>query len=281
MCIIVVKPAGVEFPTWKTLKNCFDANPDGAGFMYNNGNGDVSIEKGFMTWSAFRKAVKLLKRRITNDTNVVMHFRIATHGEVSRECCHPFPLSNKIEKLRMTETDCNVGIAHNGIIHGRKTSKLKSDTMDYIQNFLHPLYKLNRGFYQNKASENIIEETIDGSRLAIIDGKGSLKMYGRWYSDFGCYFSNTSYEGIPRISPYSSASNGAWSEWWDEYDDDDVDWKDPYSYGSFLPSKKKETTKTVTIGPAPCEGCDICQYRGECVENGEWFCYNTKVTYIR
>jgi len=30
MCIIAVKPAGVEWPTWNTLRQCWERNPDGA-----------------------------------------------------------------------------------------------------------------------------------------------------------------------------------------------------------------------------------------------------------
>ena len=33
MCIIVAKNAGIPMPSTEILRNCFDNNPDGAGFM--------------------------------------------------------------------------------------------------------------------------------------------------------------------------------------------------------------------------------------------------------
>lgn len=193
MCIIAVKPAGIEWPTWKTLQTCFEHNSDGAGYMYNDDEGNVVISKGYMSWQDFKKAIKMLKRRCTDDTAVVMHFRIKTHGEVSRECCHPFPLDFKLDELRKVENVCNIGIAHNGIISGRNTTPLKSDTMDYIMNYLYNIYALNRDFYKLPIADELITSSISGSRLCIMDGAGKLKMYGQWHSEDGCYYSNTSY----------------------------------------------------------------------------------------
>ena len=44
MCIIIEKPKYAKTPSRKVLKNCWDNNPDGAGYMYNAG-GKVYIYK--------------------------------------------------------------------------------------------------------------------------------------------------------------------------------------------------------------------------------------------
>ena len=49
MCVIVTKEINQKMPSKETLKQCFLANPDGCGFMYNYEN-EVYIEKGFMTF---------------------------------------------------------------------------------------------------------------------------------------------------------------------------------------------------------------------------------------
>jgi hypothetical protein len=53
MCIIVYKPKGIELPKEDILKNCFDNNADGAGYMYAH-KGKVLIHKGFMDWEDFK-----------------------------------------------------------------------------------------------------------------------------------------------------------------------------------------------------------------------------------
>ena len=51
MCIIIAKqPNGIV--TEDTLHHCWNANDDGAGFMYAKHN-QLHIEKGFMKWDSF------------------------------------------------------------------------------------------------------------------------------------------------------------------------------------------------------------------------------------
>lgn len=133
MCIIAYKPAGAKFPSKSTIKTMFRNNPDGAGFMYAAPDG-VHIVKGLMSVSAFMQALSQIK----HDTSipVVMHFRIATHGGYSESMTQPFPLSNKNKRLRALNTICDVGIAHNGIIHMCNDAKKISDTAMFIRDYM-------------------------------------------------------------------------------------------------------------------------------------------------
>ena len=56
MCIAILKKNGHEISK-QTLKNCFDSNPDGAGFMFAD-NGSLFIHKGFMNFDTFYKSYK-------------------------------------------------------------------------------------------------------------------------------------------------------------------------------------------------------------------------------
>lgn len=58
MCVAVYKPANVKTPSLDTLKRCWDANPDGAGFALRTGGDEYAIEihKGYMTWKQFKAA---------------------------------------------------------------------------------------------------------------------------------------------------------------------------------------------------------------------------------
>lgn len=194
MCIIVVKPAGHELPTWGVLEKCFKNNPDGAGFMYAK-DGLVHIRKGFMSFSEFRKEFREEKKHFDFvDSPVVFHFRIKTHGEVSKECCHPFPVSTDLERLRKTEMVVKFGAAHNGIISGRNTSPKKSDTMDYIMNVVAPLCKLSQDPTRDKNVKLILSDTLGGAnKFVLLDGDYGLLMVGNFIEDNGCYFSNSTY----------------------------------------------------------------------------------------
>ena len=54
MCIIIAKDKIGRLPKEEELKQAFDYNDDGAGFMYVE-NGKVVIDKGYMTYDSFIK----------------------------------------------------------------------------------------------------------------------------------------------------------------------------------------------------------------------------------
>jgi len=58
MCVVAIKNKGVAFPNDDSIKAMWDANSDGAGFMYALDN-KVFIEKGFMKLSDLNGAVAL------------------------------------------------------------------------------------------------------------------------------------------------------------------------------------------------------------------------------
>ena len=51
MCIIATKPKDISISK-ETLKNCFDNNQDGAGFIFAHDN-ILKIRKGFFTFEKF------------------------------------------------------------------------------------------------------------------------------------------------------------------------------------------------------------------------------------
>jgi hypothetical protein len=54
MCIIAFKPRKVHI-TRRILKNCWDGNDDGAGFMWAEDD-ELHIRKGYMTFKSFYRA---------------------------------------------------------------------------------------------------------------------------------------------------------------------------------------------------------------------------------
>ena len=194
MCIIAAKPAGIEMPHRDTIRNMWDANPDGAGLMYVE-NGKVQIEKGFMKYKSFVKALDRLEKKVdTKKTPIVMHFRIMTHGGVNPECTHPFPITDSIGALKKIRTSSDIGVAHNGIITSVAPRKGISDTMEYIATQLAPLKRALPKFYENKDARLLIQNAIE-SRMAFLTDKGKIYTIGDFFTDKGILYSNTSYKG--------------------------------------------------------------------------------------
>lgn len=191
MCVIAYKPEGINFPSVEILENCFENNPDGAGFMYVH-NKKVHIRKGFETFEAFSDALKKARKTTGDKTPYVMHFRIATQG-YERCMTHPFPLSDKMSDLKLLSAKTEVGVCHNGIISLTSDgAKEYSDTMKFITNFL-SLIITNHSWYKSEKTKQLIERLIQ-SRLAVLDKNGHCEVLGSgWVEDDGILYSNSSY----------------------------------------------------------------------------------------
>jgi hypothetical protein len=217
MCVIAYKPLNVAFPEERILKNCFENNSDGAGFMYTF-NGEVHIQKGYETFESFLSALNKARNMTGDKVPYVMHFRIATQG-YEKTMTHPFPLSSKMNNLKKLKVCCNIGVAHNGIIDLTSDgSHTYSDTMKFITDYLSDIIQ-SYEWYKNKRTCRLIEKLISGSRLAILDANGHCQLLGKgWEESKGVYFSNNSYAR----EPYHWGSKGHWNDdWWDDdnYDD--------------------------------------------------------------
>ena len=226
MCIAIYKPTEAEFPTKKTLQRCFEANPDGAGYMFAHRD-TVHIRKGFATFKAFWRDLRDIRAKVTDHTAFVLHFRIGTQGGIRPDCTHPFPLSRKMDDLRALRATADIGIAHNGIItltsnHYHKTITY-SDTMEFITRYASRLIK-SRDWHEDEDLRYLIEDLAD-SRLAILDGGGTCTLLGDgWREDGGVWYSNSSYLPTPTTpTAYTVTSDfraydysgGGWYDDWE------------------------------------------------------------------
>lgn len=232
MCVIAYKPLNVAFPEEQILKNCWDNNPDMGGFMYSF-NGKVHINKGYETFDSFLKALNKVREKCGDDIPYVLHFRISTQG-FDTACCQPFPLSGNMKNLKRPKVETNIGVAHNGIIGLTSDgSKDYSDTMKFITEYLVNIIR-SYDWHKDERTNKLIENLIEGSKLAILDKKGHCSMMGKgWIEDKGCYFSNSTYsykKWTPKIG-YYGGTRGLWDDY---YYDDVVDakyWEDYWDKG--------------------------------------------------
>ena len=87
MCIILA--CKDKLPTDDELQTSAALNPDGAGVAWIGKTGLVEWQKGLSLHD-----VKTILPHVP--LPCVIHFRIATSGGVSKELCHPFPVSKKV-----------------------------------------------------------------------------------------------------------------------------------------------------------------------------------------
>ena len=192
MCIICVSKSGVRQPTVTELNTMFRNNPDGAGYMVAR-HGMVSISKGYMDFGEFLNAVR--REHFTERDSVVYHFRISTQAGVNPEMTHPFPLSNRLERMEKLDTTCRIGVAHNGVIRltADPDNRRYSDTALFITQYLRVLIQRREDLRDRRVLDTVWN--LAQSKFAIMDGGGYFATVGEFLNQDGLLFSNASYMG--------------------------------------------------------------------------------------
>lgn len=194
MCIIAIKPAGIDLMSIDTIKTMFLNNPDGAGYMYSYGN-KVHIKKGFLEVQDLLDSLNDLSNSLDlKSIPLVLHFRIGTSGASDGATCHPFPVTNNLGLLQSQELETDLAMCHNGVMYDFEERKSEfSDTQLFISKCVSYLYSVHPGFLQDKRTKELLEPIINGSRLAFLDGAGNITRFGEWIESEGYYYSNNSY----------------------------------------------------------------------------------------
>lgn len=268
MCIAIASFKGVEIPNKQRLRNCFNRNSDGAGFSIATGK-EVIISKGYMTFDDFEKAIdKYSKLYDLKESGVLIHFRIKTHGKVSKEQTHPFPISSLDIDLNATDISVDRAMVHNGIIRGYGSYSLSSklsDTQEFCKEFLYHFEQANKEWWNSAPLVEIVTEEL-GSKMAILDKSGEIKTFGTgwiqdkedhvWYSNsnytassycgYGSYNSYNKNTKTKEKDKVAKVENG-----WDWYKDKVLNGNDTY---------QKDDFGTVIKGE---KFCYLCEIRGE------------------
>lgn len=204
MCIIMVKPEGINLPEFEYIQNCYLNNSDGLGFMTTVG-GAVIGQKDFRHSYEMYVEMKKFENR-----PIIAHFRWATHGREDATASHPFPISNDLKDLRRLFWKSDIGVAHNGIFSGFGTSTISSsvfkngkwerttkkaglsDTQEFIIDVLSDL-DIRRSLFL-PSSLKLIAKLIGNNKLAFLDSEGRYFVVGKFVEDMGCLWSNDGYK---------------------------------------------------------------------------------------
>lgn len=185
MCIIVLNKKNLIDK--KTLQNCWDNNPDGAGLVFSN-RGRIETFKELKNFELFFEYYKTIRSNHKKSV-IALHFRIRTHGLKNENNIHPFFVNE------------NLSFMHNGIIdiNLQKKSEI-SDTAAFTEKILK---LLPSNFLSNYAICELIKKYTSGSKLLFLDNKNKFTIFGEHsgiWTKGGNWFSNYSYLDF---SPYS------------------------------------------------------------------------------
>lgn len=173
MCIAIIKPAGINLPSFNTIATCFSNNPHGAGFVYNR-DGFNYLNKGYTDSSLLY--YEMFNQIKLNDVALI-HFRYATHGVINKDNCHPFYCCEEPNKT-IGKSDLSA-LVHNGVLNIR-TDGEHSDS-----------YCFAKMLKNNQIDNNKI--ILSNNKIAVLHNNGTVEKYGDWIEHNGCYYSNGTY----------------------------------------------------------------------------------------
>lgn len=238
MCIIIAKPKGLVLSK-RTMKNSWENNDDGAGFVYAR-DGKLVIVKEL---DSFRKFWKTYRRHGLDHENVLLHFRILSSGKHDINNVHPFLI------------DDNQALVHNGVLSCVKVPVGSdiNDTQIFIDEFMRCMVDAGTGgpvdWVGNELAKEYAEAVIGKwNKMAVINSAGEFAIWneaeGHWKDE--CWFSNYSYNYERYIYPKastvgSSYGSGSFGGKGVSYEDK---WLEDWERGRFnnVESKKSQTT---------------------------------------
>lgn len=149
------------------MKEGFRNNPDGAGFMYFDKNGDVCSYRS-MHFDAFIDEYESAWAEHGSHSPFAIHFRFATHGTKDLNNVHPFYMNK------------NVCVMHNGIIDCLIEDKKMSDTAAFVRDYLG---NLPRNFQDNEFLFDMVEQYCSGSKLIMLTNDPEAKYFGYIFNE--------------------------------------------------------------------------------------------------
>jgi len=202
MCVAILKGKNKRISRAE-LTDAWNSNPDGGGLAWSEG-GKLHVFKSFdkdgkmMNRDEFVDiAVKLQTKYLSE--NMLIHFRIATQGEVNERNCHPF-IVNK-----------DVVFIHNGVIRDVPHSNEVSDTRYFNRLYLRALpFKFgdeHSPVFGARGINKLIEDRIGWSKLIFLNSGGEFEIVnedsGTWKR--GNWFSNLNHCRMTRTFKFSNA----------------------------------------------------------------------------
>lgn len=187
MCVIVYKPTGVPLPDKQVLTACALQNPDGFGLVAHNGKmrhiyKNVTLDP--------ESVASCITDHVSQHDTALIHFRLATHGNVTLANAHPFPVPGS-----------DLVMMHNGVLQA-DTLALNvgkgTDSEAFAKQYLTRIVgNSERALDRIRANNRKIRDLISGDKLAFMDRRGKVRIvnHARGTLIGRCWYSNTHWRG--------------------------------------------------------------------------------------
>tara|TARA_R100001443_G_scaffold113057_1_gene127271 strand:- start:3353 stop:4126 length:774 start_codon:yes stop_codon:yes gene_type:complete len=243
MCLALIQKPNAKKLTNEQLKTAFNNNDDGCGIAYVNNN--KIIVKKYMDEDSLLNAYNHIHNVHGSKSNIMIHFRIGTHGAKTLYNVHPFMVNE------------NLVFCHNGIINRVENCKKRSDTRVFNDDVLK---HLPTRFIHNKSIITMMSDFIGHSKLIFLNSDNQFKIVnenlGHWSN--GTWFSNSSY----KPNTYDFGGYGSQSAWQSSCN---IQWTQP--------KPKKIVTKQTRIFTKSCEKCEqVCAKQHYHHKTSSWVC---------
>ena len=180
MCIIIVANKNKKIPN-EHIELASELNCDGFGMSASVNNKLFVYKSISMNSDDIIKLYNSIRQVATGD--IVLHFRLATHGDVSDKLCHPFYVNKDLIMF------------HNGVIRDSVSgysghNKNESDTKAFVNNVLK---NFKKGFQNNETIMNMISASVgEYNRLCFLDSAGNTTYTSssKWVEYNGILYSN-------------------------------------------------------------------------------------------
>lgn len=195
MCLLCFSPAGTV-PRREDIETACANNPDGFGFAIRI-NDTILTSRGLDKDRIINKFFAI--KEAYPHSEGMFHARLATHGTINVENCHPFRVQG----------DKRLVLAHNGILPMQVPAKGdRSDTRIFADDIL-PAMGIE--ILDNYSDRTALEDWLGTNKIVIMSTHPALKQ--SYYilneqhgiDDNGVWYSNCSYQ--PYTSRYSTYSS--------------------------------------------------------------------------
>ena len=232
MCVIITVEDG-RFPSKSTLESAEKLNSHGGSIAWLNKNGTKSYRKGINAKQVDSIINKQLKPNGVQ--HAIIHFRIASVGDVIKKLCHPFEITKSSElNLRRDKISTDL-LFHNGT-----WSEFAEDFMEFASERNYAV-KVPKGNISDSRIMAVIaghvghakmaKRVTGWNKVAILTSKGVIKYGTGWINHDGNACSNDYF--IDKPKQFGSNAFGFWGD-------------ETYEYGKFSSSKKEKDAEDIT-----------------------------------
>ena len=248
MCLLHIAEPN-KAPTYEQLKCACSNNPDGFGYAVHTGD-SIITGRGLDYDSVIRRFLNVRERY--SDGFAMFHARLATHGSVNKNNCHPFRVGGSDKII----------LGHNGILPvDISKGDNRSDTKIFADELLP---KAGIESLDDESYFDELEKWAGGSKIAILNASPKLdyELYivneqlgdwekGLWWSNGSYKYDYTRWSWLPSRKTKSDGDGTSVASVYDEDDfDSALDLTLCYECGA--------TFTEMAMITGVCETCDTC-----------------------